>query len=70
MFLVVEIQKNASGQVASLITQHSDYRDAQAKFHTILAAAAKSNLPRHGAAILHEDGHSIVNESYCEDGDD
>ena len=70
MFLVVEIQKGENGQFACLVTQHEDLRDAESKYHAVLAAAAKSKLPRHSAALLHEDGHSIRNESYTAGGED
>lgn len=71
MFLVVEIQKTEDGHLAvPPVTEHEDIKDAKAKYHEILAAAAKSGLPRHSAVILHEDGHSIVNESFREEGED
>lgn len=64
MYLVIEIQKNEAGQLAWLVTQHEELRDAESKYHTVLAAAAKTTLPRHSAAIIHEDGHSIEQKSY------
>lgn len=70
MFLVLEIQKNSEGQLAALVTQHEDIREAKSKYHAVLSVAAKSGLPRHSAAIIHEDGHSIYNESYKAEGDD
>ena len=69
MFLVVEIQKT-NNQLAWLVTQHEELRDAESKYHTVLAAAARSKLQRHSAALIHEDGHTIRNESYTEDGED
>ena len=68
MFLVLEIQKT-NGQLAALITQHEDIRDAESKYHAILSVAAKSGLERHSAALLHEDGHSIYNGSYKPEGE-
>lgn len=68
MFLVVEIQKN-NGQLSHLVTVHETIREAQSKYHTILAAAAVSGLERHSAAILQDDGHSLFNESYSTGGD-
>lgn len=64
MFLVIEIQKGEGGQLTWLVTQHSDLRDAQSKYHTVLGFAAKSGLPRHGAVILNEFGVNICNESF------
>ena len=66
MFLVVEIQKTADGHLAvPPVSEYEDWNDAAAKYHAILAAAAKSGLPRHSAVILHEDGHSVANESFA-----
>ena len=70
MFIVIEIQKNAQGQVATLLTAYDSLREAQSKYYTILAAAAKSGLPRHGAAILYEDGKEIASQSFASDGDE
>ena len=65
MFLVIEIQKTADGHLAvPPVNEYEDWNDASAKYHTILASAAKSGLPRHSAVILHEDGHSVRNESF------
>ena len=68
MYLVIEIQKLDGHLAVPPVHEYTDeqWRDAQAKYHEILAVAAKSGLPRHSAVILHEDGHSICNESYAE----
>lgn len=66
MFLVIEIQKSESG-LAALCTQHDTLREAQSKYHQVLAYAAVSGLPRHSAAILNEAGANICNESYGDD---
>lgn len=64
MYLVLEIQKDANGNLATLITQHATSREAQSKYHTVLGFAAQSTLPRHGAAIIAEDGHTLEYKSF------
>lgn len=72
MFLVIEIQKGENGSLSWLVTQHSDLRDALSKYHSVLAAAAKSGLPRHSATIVYEDGHVVepYHESFTANGED
>lgn len=70
MFLVVEIQKDGNGHLSWLITEKENIRDAESAYHSVLAAAAITTLPRHSAVILHEDGHSIENQSYTGSGED
>lgn len=67
MFLVMEIQKSTDSTLSSIVTQHDNLRDAKSKYHLILSYAAKSGLPRHSAAILHEDGHTMAYESFVTD---
>lgn len=63
-YIVLEIQKDKSDKIATLVTTHADLQDARAKYHTILAAAAKSGLPLHGALILEENGAQVARECY------
>ena len=64
MFIVIEIQKNQNGQVATLVNSYEDRNTAEQKYHQVLAAAAVSSLPVHTAAMLMEDGYQIKHESY------
>lgn len=57
MFFVVEIQVNANGTAGTVIDTYSDVNTAQNKYHTILAAAAVSQIPKHAAFIFTEDGY-------------
>lgn len=50
-YIVMEIQVN-NGDIATLTDVYEDIGIAQQKYHTILAAAAVSDLPVHGAVIL------------------
>lgn len=63
-YIVVEIQTNEEGTVSALVTAHSDKFDAENKYHTVLAAAAKSNLPTHAAVILTNEGRTVKTEMY------
>lgn len=63
MFIVIEIQKTGE-QVATIVNAYADYIDAAARYHTILAAAAKSEADTHSAVILDEYGKELVSENY------
>ena len=52
-YYVIEFQTGASN--AALVTTYNNRPDAEAKYFTILAAAAKSAVPKHGAMIITED---------------
>ena len=65
MFIVVEVQTNANGAVA--IVPPSSYEtqlEAEAKYHTVLAAAAASSLPKHGAIIFTEELFPVMHHFY------
>lgn len=63
MFIVLEIQSTAES--SSVITNtYQDGADAENKYHTILAYAAKSQVPVHSAVMLNEMGTQIKNEYY------
>ena len=61
--IVIEIQSN--GETASVLdNSYADRSDAENKYHTILAYAAKSDLPIHSAVMLTEEGYYIKSECY------
>ena len=64
-FIVIEIQKN-EGAISTIVTQHSTLNEARLKYHQILSAAAVSDLERHGAVLIREDGYSVAYETYPE----
>lgn len=64
MYLVIEIQTLENGEVANLITAHENEREANSKYHTILAAAAISNLPAHAAVIMTNEGYVQAQQCY------
>lgn len=62
-FLVLEIQVNG-GIVSNLIYDFDDQRQAESKYHTVLAAAAISNLDVHTAMLINEEGFLYESKSY------
>lgn len=63
-YVVIEIQTSESGTVATLTTVCESYNIAQQKYHMILAAAAVSALPLHGAAILDQRGELVASQCF------
>lgn len=63
-YLVIEIQKSTTGEVANIVTSHNTLNEAESKYHTILASAAISSVPVHSAVILNETGFCVKNQSY------
>ena len=68
MYITIEIQRNADGQVGTLVYSHETKAAADASFHTILSAAAQSNLPAHAALLLSENGAPLRYECYTREG--
>ena len=63
LYIVVEIQ--AQGDTASTLTNvYTDRKTAENKYHTVLAAAAVSNVPIHSATMMNELGFVIKSEYY------
>ena len=67
MFVVIEIQ--AGETVATLVNSYADRNEAEAKYHTILAYASKSDIPKHSAVMLTEEGYYIKSETYKHGGE-
>ena len=53
--------------LGNIVTAHDTQLDAESKFHSILAAAALSQLPVHAAVMLSSDGNFIDSRSYRHD---
>lgn len=62
MFIVIEIQ--TSTQVATIVNAYEDRNTAEQKYHQILAAAAVSTVPKHGAVMLTDEGVRLKGECY------
>ena len=64
MFIVIEIQTNAAGAVATLTWQYDNLNAAEAKYHSVLSAAAVSALPCHAAVVMTNAGRVVKSEFY------
>lgn len=64
MFIVVEIQKDAKGVVGNIVNSYETLAEAESKYHSILAAAAVSDLPCHSAIIVSEEGFPVAHQCY------
>jgi hypothetical protein len=64
MYIVIELQKNADGAVANLVTSHNTLAEAESKYYSVLAAAALSTIPVHSAIIVSEEGFPVKNQCY------
>lgn len=63
-YVVIEIQKTTSGAIANLVTSYDTKAEAESHYHSILASAAVSNLPSHGAVIIDENCMPIAWQCY------
>lgn len=63
-YIVIELQKNAEGQVSNIVTEHPTLPEAESKYYSILAAAAVSDIPVHSAIIVSEEGFPVKNNCY------
>lgn len=67
-YVVLEIQTMDGGQVACLATPFDNQMQAESSYHSVLAAAALSALPRHAAVLMTSDG-SVQASQYYEHGE-
>lgn len=63
-YIVIELQTMADGKVANLVTQHTSEAEAQSKYHSVLAAAAVSDLPCHAAVLMTNEGVVLEDRHY------
>ena len=64
MYIVMEIQKQSEESIATIVDSFTDLNMAENKYHTILAAAAVSEVPMHSAVMLLDDGLEMKHEIY------
>ena len=62
MYIVMEIQ--TSEQVATIVNAYDNRNEAEQKYHQILSAAAVSQVPKHGAVMLTDEGVRLKGECY------
>ncbi len=64
MFIVIELQTNNDGTTGTIVTTYADKNEAESKYHSILAAAALSDVSAHAAVMLNERGMFEKSEYY------
>lgn len=62
-YIVIEMQ-TTNGTTAVLTTVKSNINEAEQQYHTVLAAAAVSQVPLHSASMLNERGQLIKYELF------
>lgn len=63
-YIVAELQTNREGVTANITTTYTDRYQAEQKYHSILAAAAVSDVYIHAATILDMYGGVVKSEHY------
>ena len=63
-YLVIEIQKFPNGTMSTPAYAFDNLNSAEAKYHSILAAAAVSSLPVHSCILMSEEGFPLRHECY------
>lgn len=64
-YIVIEIQKLADGTIAvPPVATFDTFSEAASRYHSILAVAAVSDIPRHSAVILDETGIQVRLDSF------
>ena len=63
-YIVIELQNNADETLGNFVFAFDNREDAEAKYHTIAAAAAKSDVLVHAVTMLTRNGGMVKNESY------
>lgn len=63
MYFVLEIQIN--GDTGSILPfSFNNREDAEAKYHAVLTVAATSDVKKHSAVLMAENGVTLKTESY------
>ena len=64
MYIVMEIQKGADGEIATIVTAFETEAEAFSKWHAVLSVAAQSTVPMHGCVMMRETGEPMRHEYY------
>lgn len=64
MYIVIELQTNASGAVSNIVTAHATIEAAYSKYFLVLSSAAVSSVPVHAAVILNNHGEEIEHKAF------
>lgn len=63
-YIIIELQKNAEGNVSHIVKNADSEREAESIYHGTLQYAAISDLPCHSVALMDETGYLIKRECY------
>ena len=64
MYIIIEIQTTANGELGILTHVSDTWRGAQQLYHEKLAYAAMSTLPRYAVALLDNSGRVLESRYY------
>lgn len=64
MYTVIELQTTGASTAVVPPVAYATQQEAEAKFHEVLAAAAKSTVQVHSCIVLDEKGFAIRREDY------
>ena len=64
IFYVLELQTTVGASGAVIPFTFSTRDEAEAKYHSLLAVAATSQVDKHGAMLFNEDGFVLKSEVY------
>lgn len=67
-YIVIELQTAADGTVANIVTAYDTQLQAESAYHSILSAAAVSNIPAHAAVMIDSMGYYI--DAHCYEHED
>lgn len=67
IYYVIELQSGDTG--ACLPVAYTDRANAEQKYHEVLMYACKSNIRKHGAMLINEDGFVIKTEIYTHEAE-
>ena len=63
-YLVIELQVNIDGAVGNIVTAYDNRSEAESHYHTVLAAAAVSSVPKHSAVLIDDEGAVLGSMCY------
>lgn len=69
-YIVIELQTSADGTVGNIVTAHDTQSQAESKWHTVLAAAAISQLPAHACVLMDNEGMPLDYRCYYHESED
>ena len=63
-YIVIELQMNEEGHLSTITTEHASENEGWSKYHSILAVAATSTIPKHSAILSSEEGFVVASKCF------